>query len=34
VLWELARAGAVDAAVPGQAIAKYALDSPVSEVLG
>jgi pyruvate dehydrogenase E1 component len=33
VLWELARGGAVDAALPGQAIAKYRLDLPVSEAL-
>jgi pyruvate dehydrogenase E1 component len=33
VLWELARAGAVDASVPGAAIAKYRLDLPVSEGL-
>jgi pyruvate dehydrogenase E1 component len=34
VLWELARAGAIDASVPGQAIAKYGLDLPVSQALG
>ena len=33
VLWELARSGAVDASLPGQAIAKYQLDLPVSEAL-
>jgi len=33
VLWELARTGAVDASLPGQAIAKYQLDLPVSEAL-
>ena len=33
VLWELARAGAVDAGLPAQAIAKYRLDLPVSEAL-
>jgi pyruvate dehydrogenase E1 component len=33
VLWELARTGAVDASLPGQAIAKYRLDLPVSEAL-
>jgi pyruvate dehydrogenase E1 component len=33
VLWELARSGAVDASLPGQAIAKYRLDLPVSEAL-
>jgi pyruvate dehydrogenase E1 component len=33
VLWELARAGQVDPSVPGQAIAKYGLDLPVSEAL-
>jgi pyruvate dehydrogenase E1 component len=33
VLWELARSGAVDAGLPGQAIAKYGLDLPVSEAL-
>jgi pyruvate dehydrogenase E1 component len=33
VLWELARAGAVDASVPGAAIAKYGLDLPVSQAL-
>jgi pyruvate dehydrogenase E1 component len=33
VLWELARAGLVDHSVPGQAIAKYGLDRPVSEAL-
>jgi pyruvate dehydrogenase E1 component len=33
VLWELARAGKVDPSVPGQAIAKYRLDLPVSEAL-
>ncbi|HEY1626946.1 MAG TPA: hypothetical protein VGG16_24440, partial [Streptosporangiaceae bacterium] len=33
VLWELARAGKVDPSVPGQAIAKYGLDLPVSEAL-
>jgi pyruvate dehydrogenase E1 component len=34
VLWELARAGAVPADAPAQAIAKYKLDLPVSEALG
>jgi len=34
VLWQLARAGAADAGLPGQAIAKYRLDLPVSEALG
>ena len=33
VLWELARGGAVDASLPGQAITKYRLDLPVSEAL-
>ena len=33
VLWELARTGTVDASLPGQAIAKYRLDLPVSEAL-
>jgi pyruvate dehydrogenase E1 component len=33
VLWELARAGAVDASTPAAAIAKYRLDLPVSEAL-
>jgi pyruvate dehydrogenase E1 component len=33
VLWELARAGAVDASLPAQAISKYRLDLPVSEAL-
>jgi len=33
VLWELARSGAVDASLPGQAIQKYRLDLPVSEAL-
>jgi pyruvate dehydrogenase E1 component len=33
VLWELARSGAVDASLPGQAITKYQLDRPVSEAL-
>ena len=33
VLWELARLGKVDQAVPAQAIAKYGLDLPVSEAL-
>jgi pyruvate dehydrogenase E1 component len=33
VLWELARAGAVPADVPGAAIAKYGLDLPVSQAL-
>ncbi len=33
VLWELARSGAVDAGLPGQAITKYRLDLPVSEAL-
>ncbi len=33
VLWELARAGAIPADVPGQAIAKYGLDLPVSQAL-
>jgi pyruvate dehydrogenase E1 component len=31
-LWELARAGAVDASLPGKAIAKYGLDLPVSQM--
>jgi pyruvate dehydrogenase E1 component len=34
VLRELARDGTVDAGLPGQAIAKYRLDLPVSEALG
>jgi pyruvate dehydrogenase E1 component len=34
VLASLARTGAVDAAAPGQAIARYKLDLPVSEALG
>jgi pyruvate dehydrogenase E1 component len=34
VLASLARSGAVDHAAPGQAIAKYKLDLPVSEALG
>jgi len=34
VLASLARAGMVDASLPGQAIAKYKLDLPVSEALG
>jgi pyruvate dehydrogenase E1 component len=34
VLWELARAGAVDRSVPAQAIERYKLDLPVSEALG
>ncbi|HLK02097.1 MAG TPA: pyruvate dehydrogenase (acetyl-transferring), homodimeric type, partial [Streptosporangiaceae bacterium] len=34
VLWELARTGLVDHTLPGQAIAKYKLDLPVSEALG
>ena len=33
VLWELARAGVVDAGFPAQAIARYRLDLPVSEAL-
>jgi pyruvate dehydrogenase E1 component len=33
VLWELARSGAIDASIPGQAIQKYRLDLPVSEAL-
>jgi pyruvate dehydrogenase E1 component len=33
VLWELARAGAVDPGLPAQAIARYRLDLPVSEAL-
>ncbi len=33
VLWELARTGAVDASLPGRAIARYRLDLPVSEAL-
>jgi pyruvate dehydrogenase complex dehydrogenase (E1) component len=33
VLWELARSGAVDPSLPGQAITKYRLDLPVSEAL-
>jgi pyruvate dehydrogenase E1 component len=33
VLWELARSGAVDASLPGQAIARYQLNLPVSEAL-
>jgi pyruvate dehydrogenase E1 component len=33
VLWELARAGAVDASLPAQAIQKYRLDLPVHEAL-
>jgi pyruvate dehydrogenase E1 component len=33
VLWELARAGAVDAGFPAQAIARYRLDLPVSKAL-
>jgi len=33
VLWELARTGAVSADVPGEAIAKYGLDLPVSQAL-
>jgi pyruvate dehydrogenase E1 component len=33
VLWELARAGEIDAALPAQAIEKYGLDLPVSEAL-
>jgi len=33
VLWELARAGAIDASLPAQAIQKYRLDLPVSEAL-
>jgi pyruvate dehydrogenase E1 component len=33
VLWELARAGLVDAGVPAQAITRYRLDLPVSEAL-
>jgi len=34
VLASLARAGMADASLPGQAIAKYKLDLPVSEALG
>jgi pyruvate dehydrogenase E1 component len=34
VLWELARAGSVPADLPAQAIAKYQLDLPISEVFG
>ena len=34
VLASLARSGAVDASLPGQAIARYKLDLPVSEALG
>jgi pyruvate dehydrogenase E1 component len=34
VLASLARSGAVDASLPGKAIAKYKLDLPVSEALG
>jgi pyruvate dehydrogenase E1 component len=34
VLASLARSGEVDASLPGQAIAKYKLDLPVSEALG
>jgi pyruvate dehydrogenase E1 component len=33
VLWELARTGKIDDDLPGQAIAKYGLDLPVSEAL-
>jgi len=33
VLWELARAGAVDPGLPAQAITRYRLDLPVSEAL-
>jgi pyruvate dehydrogenase E1 component len=33
VLWELARAGAVDGGFPAQAIERYRLDLPVSEAL-
>jgi pyruvate dehydrogenase E1 component len=33
VLWELARAGAVDRSLPAQAITRYRLDLPVSESL-
>ncbi len=33
VLWELARAGAIDPALPAQAITRYRLDLPVSEAL-
>jgi pyruvate dehydrogenase E1 component len=33
VLWELAKAGAVDAGFPAQAIERYRLDLPVSEAL-
>jgi pyruvate dehydrogenase E1 component len=33
VLWELARAGEVDAGLPAQAITRYRLDLPVSEAL-
>jgi pyruvate dehydrogenase E1 component len=33
VLWELARAGVVDAGFPARAIARYRLDLPVSEAL-
>jgi hypothetical protein len=33
VLWELARAGAIDPGLPAQAIEKYRLDLPVSEAL-
>jgi len=33
VLWELARIGAVDSALPAQAIIRYRLDLPVSEAL-
>jgi pyruvate dehydrogenase complex dehydrogenase (E1) component len=34
VLASLASSGEVDASLPGQAIAKYKLDLPVSEALG